>query len=303
MDPAARSWMETELVVAGIQPTGPLEVTRERPWSSVGRIATDQGTLWLKTTAATTAFEAGIYALLSRITPAHVLTPVAVDVAHGWLLLPDGGPTLGDEAQGAALVSAMAGAMRAYAELQRAAAAHVDTLLAAGVADMRAAVLPQRLDAALTFVPEALAERLRALRPQVVTWCAELDGLASLDHNDLHPWNMLDRGTRFYDWGDAVIAHPFACLLMPLGFIEGDLGRDPSPVLHAYLDAFADLAPRDDLVATARRAVQLSKIARAHTWERALRASPAGDPDRERFRNAPAEALAGLWGAPWERPL
>lgn len=301
MDPAAVAWMEDELAAAGIEPTGALEVTRERPWASVGRIATSRGVLWLKASAPATAFEAGIYAVLAEVASEHVLAPVAIDTAHGRVLLPDGGPPLGEELAGDALAAAMGPALRAYADLQRAATPRVGTLLDAGVPDMRPAVLPARLDAALAFVPVELAHRLRPLRARVVAWCDQLTAATpSLDHNDLHPFNMLDGGRRFYDWGDAVIAHPFACLLMPLGYISGELGRDPRPALHAYLDGFADLAPRPELVQTARIAVQLAKIARAHTWERALRA----DPSLQRFADAPAQALAGLLDdEPWERVL
>jgi hypothetical protein len=300
MDAAALAWMEGELAAAGIEPTGPVEVTRERPWASVARIPTSHGVLWLKAAAPATAFEAGLYAVLADVAPTHVLAPVALDVAHGRLLLPDGGPRLGEALDGDALVAAMGAALRAYADLQRAAAPRVDALLAAGVPDMRPGVLPARFDAALAFVPDELARRLRPLRAQVGAWCGQLGDAASLDHNDLHPFNMLGGGARFYDWGDAVIAHPFACLLMPLGYISGELGRDPTPALHAYLDGFADVGPRAELVQTARVAVQLAKIARAHTWERALRA----DPGLERFRDAPAEALAGLFDEePWERVL
>jgi hypothetical protein len=281
--------MEAELTAAGIEPRGALEITRERPWGSVGRIATDRGTLWLKVTAPATAYEASIYAVLAQVAPEHVLAPVALDRVHGWLLLPDGGPPAPDTPD------ALVEAMRAYAALQRSAAPHVDALLAAGVPDMRPQALPQRFDEALAFVPAQLADRLAPLRPQIVAWCEQLAGPASIDHNDLHTGNLFADG-RFYDWGDAVIAHPFACLLVPL-----DVAPDPDAVLDAYLDGYADLAPRVDLVQTARLAVHLARIARAHTWERALRAALPGDPHIERFRNAPAETLAGL-GASQPRP-
>jgi hypothetical protein len=287
MDAAARSWMEAELAAAGIEPLGPLEVTRERPWGSVGRIATDRGTLWLKASAPATAFEAGIYDVLAEVAPEHVLAPIALDRPHGRLLLPDGGAPAPDTPD------VLVEAMRAYARLQRSAAARVDDLLAAGVPDMRPQVVPQRFDEALAFVPTQLADRLRPLRPQIVERCEQLAGPSSIDHNDLHPGNLFADG-RFYDWGDAVIAHPFACLLVPL-----DGARDPAAAMHAYLDGYADLAPRDDLVATARLAVGLARIARAHTWERALRAAPPGDPHVARFRNAPAETLAALLDGPW----
>jgi hypothetical protein len=278
--------MEAELTAAGIERLGALEVTREGPWGSVARIATDRGTLWLKVTAPATAHEASIYAVLAQVAPEHVLAPVALDRAHGCLLLPDGGPPAPDTPD------ALVEAMRSYATLQRSAAPHVDALLAAGVPDMRPQALPQRFDEALAFVPAELAGRLARLRPQIVAWCEQLAGPASIDHNDLHTGNLFADG-RFYDWGDAVIAHPFACLLVPL-----DVAPDPDPVLHAYLDGYADLAPRDDLVETARLAVHLARIARALTWERALRAALPGDPHVARFRNAPAETLAALSHAP-----
>lgn len=286
MDPAARSWMKDELALAGIRPIGALEVTRERPWGSVGRIATDRGTLWLKVAAPATAFEAGLYAVLAEVAPEHVLMPVALDTARGWLLLPDGGPPA------PATPQTLAAALRAYARLQRAAAPRVEALLAAGVPDMRPQVLPQRFDEALAFAGADVADRLRPLRPRIVDCCHGLAGQASIDHNDLHTGNLFADG-RFYDWGDAVIAHPFACLLVPL-----DMARDPDAVLHAYLDGLEEPAPRDDLVATARVAVWLARIARAHTWERALRAAGPKDPAARRFRDAPAQTLLGLLAEP-----
>jgi aminoglycoside phosphotransferase (APT) family kinase protein len=56
------------------------------------------------------------------------------------------------------------------------------------------------------------------MRGTFVSWCEELEGAAvapTLDHNDLHPWNIFAGGAesvRFYDWGDSVGAHPFASL-------------------------------------------------------------------------------------------
>src|SRR5205085_1459725 len=84
---------------------------------------------------------------------------------------------------------------------------------ALGDADMRPAVMPQRFHEALAA--SGSPADVAALEPQVEEWCARLADSplpASLDHNDLHPWNVLD-GPRYYDWGDAVIAHPFAAML------------------------------------------------------------------------------------------
>ena len=70
----------------------------------------------------------------------------------------------------------------------------------------------------------------------------------SLDHNDLHAWNILGEGTdpRFYDWGDGVLAHPFASMLA-LGWVPmSDSAR--TRLRDAYLGPFGDLAPHDELV-------------------------------------------------------
>jgi hypothetical protein len=221
---------------------------------------------------------------------------VALDVARGWLLLPDGGPTLERD------VGALAEGMRHYARLQRAAAPRVVELLDGGVPDMRPQRLVERFDEAL--VAAGSPAPLAAARGDVVRWSAalaEAPGAASIDHNDLHPGNLLDGGRRVFDWGDAVIAHPFACLLMPLGYARSVLDADPAPVLDAYLDEYADLGSRSELVATAELAGRLAAIARAHTWERALRAAPAHDPTRKRFGGAVLEALSALLEPPFQR--
>ena len=162
-----------------------------------------------------------------------MLAPIALDLERAWMLLPDGGPSMQERVPADGLVVAMSAAMAAYADLQRRVAPRVDELLAAGVPDMRPAAMPARFDEALAAAagePAELHARVAAMRATYAGWCerlAALPGGASLDHNDLHPGNVLDGGRRFYDWGDSVVAHPFACLLMPLGYVQGQLGRRP----------------------------------------------------------------------------
>jgi hypothetical protein len=62
----------------------------------------------------------GLYQLLLRAAPERMLTPIAVDLARAWILLPDGGPALGDRLAGANLAAALAAVLRRYGELQRA---------------------------------------------------------------------------------------------------------------------------------------------------------------------------------------
>ena len=266
------------------------------------------GRVWMKAAAPATAFEAGLYDLLVRTVPDHVLTPIATDPERGWMLLPDGGPTLGEREAGAEL----AGALVQYGQLQRALSPHAGELLALRVADMRPAAMTERFEEALAathLVSEAGREthrRIAAMAPAVAAWCERLAASPvppSLDHNDLHPWNVLSDGTgpvRYYDWGDSVVAHPFAAMLVPLGFVQRGLGAtlDDPRFLHArdaYLDVFADLAPREELAETLALACRVGKIARTLIWHRALQtAREQGEELAPEFAAAPLETLASL---------
>jgi aminoglycoside phosphotransferase (APT) family kinase protein len=138
--------------------------------------------------------------------------------------------------------------------------------------------------------------RVAPLEPAFVAWCERLAASplrASLDHNDLHPRNVLHDG-RYYDWGDSVVAHPFAVALVPLELLR----QDEPAFLRArdgYLDAFSDLAPRAELLGTLALAIRVAKIARALTWERALRAAgEEGEPPDPRWAAAARETLASV---------
>ena len=101
---------------------------------------------------------------------------------------------------------------------------------------------------------------------------------------------------RYYDWGDSVVAHPFAAMLVPLGLVRrgpGDAGLRRAR--DAYLDVFADRAPRDELAETLALACRVATIARALTWHRALQAArDQGEPVDPEWATAPLETLATL---------
>ncbi len=97
---------------------------------------------------------------------------------------------------------------------------------------MRPQVMLDRFDEALELISGDGIDRVAAMRPTYRGWCERLAASpvpASIDHNDLHAWNIL-AGERFYDWGDAVVAHPFASMLGGLGFSpisEDEVPRRP----------------------------------------------------------------------------
>jgi hypothetical protein len=305
----AVAWLDDRLAAAGIERTGEVRQPRLRAWGTVLTAPTTRGPVWLKAPGPGTAFEVALYGLLAAVVPDRVLAPIAVDTARGWLLLPDGGPTLDDEA-----FDELAANLARYAQLQRDLSSHVDSLLESGVADMRPAAMPARFAEALALTSRYATDHgtrddraalagIAEMEDEFGGWCARLAASpvpASLDHNDLHPGNIFASGTRFYDWGDAVVAHPFASMLVALGYLHGRHGlaaHDPVVVRarDAYLEPFTDLAPRAELVADVELACRVGKAARTLTWDRALRAQ--GYADAGEFGRAPLETLLGLRAA------
>lgn len=306
----AVSWLDDQLERAGLERTGPVEQPHLRSWSTVLTAATTGGPVWLKAPGPDTAFEVPLYDLLWRVSPKHILEPIAVDVDRGWVLLPDGGSTAANDPDvGKTLVEILP----QYGQLQRDLMSHVDTLLSVGIVDMRAPAMPTRFDDALAAAepyatangdPQDILPRVAAMRPTVESWCARLADAAvpaSLDHNDLHPGNVFrsDGNARFYDWGDSVVAHPFASMLVALGMLPIILGvsADDPTVLRArdaYLEPFGDLASHRQLVEELELACWVAKIARVLTWDRAVRT----DPDSA-FADAPLACLGALLADSW----
>jgi hypothetical protein len=312
----AVAWIDEQLD-AGTHRSDDVEQIHLRPWATVLRVPTLDGPVWFKACGPGTAFEVALCELLARSVGDLVLTPIAADPRRGWMLLPDGGPTLGERLDGTARADALAAAIVEYGRLQRALMPRVDELLALGVADMRPSAMPDRFKEALASVAADLQrrgvasggqalEQVAAMDATIAAWCERLGAstvAASLDHNDLHPWNVLGDGpgeTRFYDWGDSVVAHPFAAMLVPFGILGRayDGGLESPRFLRArdaYLGVFADLAPLHELAGTLELACRVAKIARALTWDRALQA--ARDQDEEvddNWATAPLESLLTL---------
>jgi hypothetical protein len=311
----ALSWLDPHLAAAGIACTAEPARARVRPWSTVIEVPTDRGPVWIKAGAPGMDFEAALYALLVRVVPGHVLAPIAIDPIRRRVALPDGGPALRDRLDGAELAAALAAPLAAYGDLQLALAPHVGAMLQLGVPDMRPARMAERLEEALDLVganlgPTSEAERrmlrdVAARRPTIVRWCDELSAsslAASLDHNDLHPGNILGdaKTPRFYDWGDSVVAHPFAAMVVPLRCIRDLLAGDVADPRYsyardAYLEGFTHLAPRSELRETLELACRVGKIARALTWHRAIPAAlDAGETVDRKWRSAPLRWLESL---------
>ena len=93
---------------------------------------------------------------------------------------------------------------------------------------------------------------------------------ATIQHDDLHGGNIFvgPDGDRIFDWGDAVVAHPFGTLTTTFNSIAHHTGRSPDdPVfarlLDVYTEAWTDVAPRTELVETAALARSLGCIGKS----------------------------------------
>lgn len=279
----ALGWIERELAARGLRESGPRTV-RLRPWSVLVRThAAGLGTVWFKANPPASAFEAALTSALARWVPGHALRPIAVDVDRGWSLLPDGGP-LFKTALGAGAVDPRAWEepLRQYAHVQRTLTPHADEIERLGVPAARTRALPDLVDRLVTDGTALTADdrrRLRALRPRLVEWCAELAavGIAdTLDHADLHEGQLFHPGPgryTFFDWGDATVSHPFCSFRVPARRMVPDHHGAGRAALLRLRDAYLEPWTGDGAgPAELRRALSLSwrlgAVGRAASWGR-----------------------------------
>ncbi|MEU6815350.1 phosphotransferase [Streptomyces sp. NPDC046860] len=305
---AALDWIEGGLAAHGLRPGGAPRV-RVRPWSVTARVPVAGHTpVWFKANPPASAFEGPLTAALSRRVPDHVLRPLAVDAGRGWSLLPDGGALLREVLErDVPPARVWEELLTAYARAQRALVPDADNLGALGVPRLRVTDVPASFDRsrAATGTPDPdRRARLDALRPRLVRWCAELAALGvpdSLDHADLHEGQVFHPGPgrfTFFDWGDAVVSHPFASLRVPALRACERYGPEVLPRLRdAYLEPWTDIGlSAAELRRAVRLAWRLGALGRARAWGRlfpsASRAAPtASDQVRSLLEAADAPPL------------
>jgi hypothetical protein len=297
LDPAWRStviaWVAAQLSRHGERITGPVEQPHIRPWSTAMAIPTGSGLAWFKAGGPGNRYEAALLEALSRWQTPNILEPLAVDTERGWLLLPDGGTRLRETLDGGPGIEAWLRILPEWGAIQRGLAPRADELVVLGVPDLRPELLSERLadlvaDPGVAWGPGEQA-RVQGLAPVVETWCTELAiaGIApTLQHDDLHDGNVFvgDAGDRFFDWGDASVAHPFGTLLVTFRSIASrglDAPEAPATALarlrDAYLEPWTATHSRAELDHAVPLAMRLAIIGRALSWHRALTEIPPRD--------------------------
>lgn len=291
----AVTWATTRLVDLGLRVTGPPEQPHVRPWSTLLRIPTSDGPVWLKANGPGTAYEARILEASQHWAIPQLPIPLAVDAERAWSLLPDAGTSLRSELVTSQNVTQWLAVLPEYAELQMTLTPRAGEMLALGVPDLRPGTVPThyarllsdqvwlRLGASDGLSRDDL-HQLERLLPEMTRWAEQLDALGirpTLQHDDFHDGNVFVRHSSrgvayiFLDWGDASIAHPFGTLLANLRNVatrmETPLDRKLLATLRdAYLEPWTRRHDRSDLLDAVRWATRLAKVGRALAWRRAL---------------------------------
>jgi len=306
----AETWIADRLAAANVAVTGAIEQRRVRPWSTQLVVPTDAGTVWFKANCWAQAFEPALQALLARLAPDEVDEPLAVDMERGWMLTRDRGATLGDSREPG--LSEWQHVLREAASLQRLVAPDARDVLAAGVPDCSPATVPARFDLMLERLRDRpdddsahltadVVERLESAGPSVHDAARVLaDGPlpVTLQHGDLHPWNVfdLDGRLRIFDFGDAQWAHPLESLPLPWAVTKDDASLPWQELLAAYREPWSDLLTIDEVSELLTAAVVTQPVNRSFDWWEALAEST--EEEWEEWGEAPARHLAHVV-EPW----
>ena len=245
------------LAAHGVEPTGAIETIHERPWSTVLRVPTGEGDLFLKQEQPLQEYEVALTVALASRWPDRVPEVVAADLERSWLLMRDGGTRIADSGD----FDAFLRALELYGELQVGEISHVDEFLEMGLRDLRLSGVVDMYEPFFERdhgLEPGEVERFLALAPRYRELCAQLEAFAlppSIQHDDLHQWNVFVRDGRvaLYDWGDSSVGFPLWSWLKP-SFAVADEGLDPDHLRTAYLSAWDEFASHDAL----RRALELA---------------------------------------------
>jgi hypothetical protein len=283
----AEDWLLARLSEHKITVTGSIEQIHLQVWSTVLKVPTERGFYFFKAGSATQHFEPALLELLAQRRPGDTLTPLAIDAARGWSLLPDGGPTMRQHFGQEVGFEQWKRILAAYARLQIAASQWQPELAATGLPLRGLASIPAQLakildDGEISLVREeedflsvAHFEKLRNMGAELAQISAELaaSGIPeSLEHGDLHDGNTFASGLPF-DWGDASWSFPFFTLIIPIRFAADKLGVSEyadHPALiemrDAYLNEWLAFASHAKLVKAWERSSHLGKYVRALNW-------------------------------------
>jgi len=296
-DPAwrkqATDWIQAETARQSIRIIGEIEQPHVYPWSTVLRIPSNEGTLFFKSTAAETVYEAALTQALATWYPDWMPEFVAVDAARGWMLMRDGGEQLRASIRPTQDIAPWRPVILRYAEVQVGLAEHVTELLSLSIPDHRLIILPPLYSQLLADQESLMIDQekgltsaewgqLKGMTSRFEQICTDLAGFGipeSLNHGDFHDGNVLLRDGRitFFDWGDASVTHPFVSLRTFFVSIEIALKLDDysftpemAELLNLYLEPWQQFASKDALLTAYRLSKPVASIVKALAWHQGI---------------------------------
>lgn len=314
----AHAWTADRVSACGWRITGPIEQPHVRWWSTVLRVPTSDGVLWMKAVQPMYAFETRLTPFLADRWPELTVEVLAADLDRGWMLSRDAGTRL-REATDRSPVDHWADLLPRYAELQMAVSEHRAALeamdepnrgLSRLAADLRATV-----DEPATMLlgdPRGLsAEQVAGVRHRLDGFEADCRRLAelgipeTLQHDDLHDGNAFVRGDGYvvFDWGDSCISHPFHTLAVTLRALAYSRKLEPGGpeiqrLVAAYLEPWQRMAPQDTLREAADLARRTGTIGRAMAYRSWVDRMPPEVADEQR-ESIPYGLRLFLADGPW----
>ncbi len=300
----ADTWVRAQLATAGIAVTGEPIPYKIRFWAAVWCYPTDRGLYWFKENNPGQSFEAALVDAMAQALPQHVIPPLAIEPNRGWLLTADQGATLDEQLTQVDPLLLWRRLVVEYAALQRDTVPAEQALLASGLTRLGPDELGDTVHAIADWFanlstdhPLALdapgrssrdlgsqVELLHRAADNLSHWGSKFSGAIplALDQNDLHAHNVFAASPtapfRFFDFGDALWAHPFVTLsCVRDALVDPDdpdswAADDPrlTEITDAYLHQWTDLAPLDVLHAELEAALPLHVVHRLVSWHRLL---------------------------------
>ncbi len=290
----AKAWIRLVLTESNVQLTGEIEQSHIRPWSTVMRVPTRDGTLFFKAAASTFAHEAALTEYLSRFRPEVFPELLAADLERHWMLMRDAGTPLRQFIRAEKSIERWKDVLPLYVDLQKDMAGCSTQLLALGTPDRRLAKLPEMFEslvadksAMLLDQEESLTSeeyaRLRSYVSEFANICKTLASLGipeTIHHDDLHDGNIFVREGRitFTDWGESAVTHPFFTLVVMMRGVDNSMGMDFSPeaeqVRDLYLQHWTSYASMDTLRSVVGLAQRIGYVNRALTWRMSIAEMP-----------------------------
>ncbi|MBA3432459.1 MAG: aminoglycoside phosphotransferase family protein [Actinobacteria bacterium] len=268
----ASRWIKERVAALGLRSSGQVEMVEQWPLSSVLRLDTDGGRVYLKAVFSIFRREPALTQLLAERHPTLVPEVLAVDPHLGWMLMRElRGSLLGELAH-----ESWSGALVAAARIHQVWAGRERELFAVGAHDRTLATLEAEIGAAFDAAGLPGARIVSELERR----CTELTHgplPQTLVHGDLHPGNVMVDGadSRIFDWSDACVSHPLFDLATFLPRCDDVTARET--MLDAYLDTWSDYGSPGELRASYELAQPLAYVHHAISYRRITEALELDD--------------------------